>query len=332
MDQKLKDTILDNLTKAETIAIVVSKSGGIDGLASGLALYLSLIKLDKNVSIIAKSPTVGDAQNLYGVDRIGRTEGSQNPVIIIDNAVETVDKVTYFLDKTRLKVVVHPLPGTQQITKDQISIEYASTPANVIFTIGIDNLHDLRSEFTHEQEINPDAWIINISNLDPSQKFAQVDVVNTQASGISEVLAKMLQDLALPIDEDIAFNLYTGVRTNTDNFQPSMVSPISFEIASWLLKFGAGKSSIARHQHRPDQIKEVGLGKPAPFPTQPPVDSRPKFSPPTTIDTTGFFENVPGISEVETEPQTPEAPKSGDWLKPPKIYQGSKSFNGENKG
>lgn len=316
MDQNLKDTILDNLTKAENIVIVVARSQGFDGVAAGLALYLSLIKLDKNVSIIATAPTVADAQSLYGVDRIGRPEGSKNPVIVIDNAIETVDKVTYFLDKTKLKVVIHPLPGAQEITEDQITVSYASAPANVIFAIGVDNLHDLRSEFTNEQEINPEAWIVNISNLEPSQKFAQIDVVNTQAASISEVTAKMLQDLALPVDEDIAFNLYSGIKVTTDNFAPNMVSQMSFDIASWLLKFGAGKASLARH--------DLGVHIGMPKTHFPPAEEMPKEA--------DFFEKTPSIEEVETEPQVPEAPKSGDWLKPPKIYKGSKSFNGENKG
>lgn len=308
MDQNIKDTILDNLTKAENIVIVVSKSLGFDGIAAGLALYLSLIKLDKNVSIIAMTPTVGDAQSLYGVDRIGTREGSKNPVIIIDNAIETVDKVTYFLDKTKLKVVIHPLPGAPEITKDKIAVSYTASPANVILAIGVDNLHDLRSEFTHEQEINPEAWVVNISNLQPSQKFAQIDVVNTQAASVSEVTAKMLQDLALPVDEDIAFNLYSGIKATTDNFSPNMVTQLTFDIASWLLKFGAGKASLARH----DMGQHIGM----------PAE-------PLEVD---FFEKTPAIEEVERQPQVPEAPKSGDWLKRPKIYTGSKSFNGENKG
>ena len=293
MDQNYKNTILDNLTKAENILIVVSKTLGYDGLAAGLALYLSLIKLDKNVSIVAKAPTVGDAQSLYGVDKIGRAESVRNPVVVIDNAVETVDKITYFLDKTKLKVVIHPLPGTQEITQDQISVEYTSAPASIIFAIGVDNLYDLRSEFTHEQEISPEAWILNISNLEPSQKFAQIDVVNTQAAGVSEVMARMLQDLALPVDEDIAYNLYSGVRASTNNFSPNLVSPISFEIASWLMKFGAGKTSLARRAKEP-------------------------FLPPDISQ--DFFEKTTAV------------PKSTDWLKPPKIYKGSKSVSGENKG
>lgn len=319
MDQNLKNTILDYLTKAENIVIVASSQLGFDGLAAGLALNLSLLKLDKSVSVVAQTPTVGDAQSLYGVDKIEAGKNSKTPVVVVQNAVETVDRVTHFLDKSDLKLVLHPLPGSPQITEDQISIEYTSSPANLIFTIGVDNLPDLRKSFTHEQEISPDAMIICIGNTQPSQKFAQIDVVNTQASGVSEVCAQMLADLALPVDEDIAFNLYSGIRESTNNFSPNLVSPMSFEIAKWLLKFGAGKASLAKGQSyegsRPQPRPLVHI-EPQPF-TPPPV---------------GFQKDLSPIEEVEPEPQAPEAPKSGDWLKPPKIYKGSKSFNGENKG
>lgn len=327
MDQNLKDQFLDNLTKAENILIVVAKSLGFDGLAAGLSLYLSLIKLDKNVAISAQAPTVGDAQSLYAVDKIGSGKGTQNPVIIVENAVETVDKVTHFLDKSQLKLVIHPLPGSSGITKDQISIEYTQAPANLIFAIGVDNLPDLRSEITHEQEITPEALIINISNMEPSQKFAQMDIVNTQASGVSEVTSQMIHDFALPVDEDIAFNLYSGIRQSTNNFSPNLTIPQSFEIASWLLKFGAGKASLAKMQK--------------PQPNMPP---RPTFTfSPQQIqqaqqedvdqfEDEDYFERVPAQEEVELEPQGAEAPKSGDWLKPPKVYKGSKSIGGESKG
>lgn len=334
MDQNLKDKVLENLTKAENIAIVVAKGAGFDGLAAGLALYLSLVKLDKNVSVIAKPPTVGDGLTLYGVDKIGQMEGTKTPVVVVENAIETVDKVTYFLDKTKLKVVIHPLPGTPPIKSDDIKIEYNSMPASLIFTIGIDNLHDLRSEFTHEQEISPEAWIINVSNLQPSQKFAQIDVVNTQAGGVSEVTAKMLQDMALPVDEDIAFNLYCGLRASSNNFSPNLVSPLSLEVASWLLKFGAGRANLAKTSPSPTPRTAIATMAPPSYQTfMPPTQTMPTDIDIDQLEDEDFYQEVPPIEEVEAkEVGAQEAPKSGDWLKPPKIYKGSKSLGGENKG
>lgn len=314
MDQSTKDKTLDNLTKAQSILIAVSDETGFDGLAAGLALYLSLIKLGKNVSIVARDPSVGDAKQIYGVNYIGKTADKKTPIVVIQNAINTVDKVTYFLDEDKLKVLIHPLPGSTGITKEQISLEYSFTPANLIFAIGFENLEELQSKITHEQQISPEVWIISINVGELERKFAQDSFVDLQATSISEVTAKVLQELALPLDEDIAFNLYTAISHSTQNFSPARTKPQSFEIAAWLIKFGAGRASLAQKETKmPDQH----ISQPAAF-NQKQIQ--------TAQD---FFESVPAIEEVESEP---ELKPSKDWLKPPKIYKGSKSFNGENKG
>ena len=123
MDQNSKEKTLENLTRAENILIAVSDNSDLDTLASGLALYLSCLKLGKNVSVLAKPPSVGQALMLYGVDKIGKATGKKNLVIVLDNAVKSVDKVTYFLDNDKLKIVVHHLPGSQGVIKEQISFE-----------------------------------------------------------------------------------------------------------------------------------------------------------------------------------------------------------------
>ena len=324
MDQQIKDKTLDQITKAESVLIAVSPSLGFDGLAAGLGLYLSLIKLDKNVSISANLPSVGDAQKLYAVDRIGKLEGVKNPVVVVENAVETIDKVTHYLEGTKLKLVLHPLPGTQQITKDQISIEYNSTPASLIFAIGFNSLHDLRTEITHEQEFNPESWIININNVQSNQKFAQVDIVNQNFSGISEVTAKLIQDLALPIDEDIAYNFYAGMRESTQNFMPSQIDQTTFEIAGWLVKFGAGKASFARNSSEKLSIPQSqGFSQQA----APQKRFAPQYNFTQNPDT---LENRAGLEDAEIVKEQRIRENKNDWLKPPKVYKGSKSFDREN--
>src|SRR4030043_865011 len=104
MDQVLKGKTLEILTKADAISINICSRSGFDGLASGTALFLSLVKLGKNVSLFAQEPTVNDACKLYGVDRIGKTQGKKDLVVVVDNAVKTVEKVTYFLEGDKLKI------------------------------------------------------------------------------------------------------------------------------------------------------------------------------------------------------------------------------------
>lgn len=317
MDQDTKEKTLGKLTKSENILIVVAKNLDSDGLASGLALYLSLAKLGKNVAIQAQTPTVGEAQRIYAVDRIGKVDGSVNPVIVIKDAVETVDKVSYFLESDELKVIIHPLPGSRGITPEQVSLQYTTTQPNLIFAIGFESKETLEKEIPHEHKITPDTLIISINNKQTQQKFAQYEFTSPQSDSISEATAIALQELALPIDEDIAYNLYVGIADSTNNFNPAKTTGKTFEIAGWLIKFGAGRASLAAGESRRASFAAGFVPLANQFPINP----------------SDFADHNAPIEEVESLPES-KSPESGsrDWLKPPKIYKGSKSFDGENKG
>ncbi|OGD82989.1 hypothetical protein A2165_03940 [Candidatus Curtissbacteria bacterium RBG_13_40_7] len=308
MDENLKQGTLEKLTKAQAILVAVSPASGFDGLACGLALYLSLSKLGKNVAILAKPPTVSDAMKLYSVDKVGGANQSNNMVIVVKDAVTSVDKVTYFLDGDRLKIVLHSLAGSQGVIKDQISFEQAPPKADLIFTIGFSSKEELKNEFIHEQLFDSTVWIVNIAKSILEQKFAQANFSNPEATSFSEICAQLIQQLALPLNEDIAYNLYAGIAYATENFSISKSSPVSFEIASWLVKFGAARASFAREIAKPVQESKI----------QPQSQIQPDYYTPSTP-----YE-APPIEEVEKEKKSQE-----DWLKPPKIYKGSKSFDSE---
>ncbi|OGD87973.1 hypothetical protein A3D81_00060 [Candidatus Curtissbacteria bacterium RIFCSPHIGHO2_02_FULL_40_17] len=306
MDPISKEKTLERLTKAQSVSIIISDNSGFDGLASGLGLYLSLTKIGKNISVYAKHPTVSDASKLYAVDKIGRSGEGKNLVINIDNAVNTVDKVTYFLNHDKLKIVIHPLTGTNGASTEQISFEHAPSKSDLRFVIGFKTAEELNKEFVHEQTFSSDSWTVSISLEEMNQKFAHASVGNPQATSLSELTANLLRDLALPLDEDTAYNLYTGIAHSTNNFDVAKSTPATLEIASWLIKFGAGRASFAQ---KSQPAYETPL-------------SSPVGSFPATSDSFKQVDEV-SIDQVEFEKSQKE------WLKPPKIYKGSKSFDTE---
>lgn len=324
MDPNSKQKTLDNLTKAESILIAVSKNSGFDGMAAGLALYLSCIKLGKNTTIQAKDPSVDDGQRLYGADKIGRFEGNKNLVIVVNDAVDNVDKVTYSLEDTKLKIVVHPFPGARSVNRQQISFEEASAKPNLVLAVGFQTQEELNQVIAHEQNLDPNIWVININTKDVGQLSAQVNVFNGQAVSICEVTAQIFQELALPLDEDIAYNLYAGIAQATNYFSPSLVSPLSFETASWLLKFGAGRASFANPKAEKPALDASRLmsAQSTPAFSQMPQEPQEDFGKEDYPQPDPF--DQPAIEQVERKTTTQE-----NWLKPPKVYKGSKSFDSE---
>ncbi|MBI3342109.1 hypothetical protein HY024_03215 [Candidatus Curtissbacteria bacterium] len=347
MDQDLKQKTQDNITKAQSVMVAVSPDSGLDGMAAGLGLFLAFQKLGKSASIMAQSPTAGDAQKLYGVDQIGKAQGVTNLVVTVENAVDTVDRVSHFLDGDKLKLTLHAFPGSTGPTKDQVSFAEEMTQPDVIFAIGFTTEDNLKQYVTQVQNISPNCWLVNINTQDMGQIFAQLNVFDPNASSLSEITAQLIADLALPVDEDIAFNLYEGISQATTQFNPGHVGTNTFEIASWLIKFGAGKASFAGSS----KLSQTSFQpQPRPqFQSQPQPQTQPISS---TQPQSSAFSQMLNIgqqipTESQTQPQNQAQPQAmgevietpitqverekgssgDDWLNPPKIYSGSKSFD-----
>lgn len=306
MDQDSKEKSLQRLAKSRHISIFCEVNSGLDGLAATLALYLSLKKLGKNITVFAKAPTVSDAQKLYGVDAVSQgTDKSDNLVIVIDDAIDNVDKVSYFLEKNQLKIIVHPLPESKGIDENKIAFEHTALKADLIFAVGFEDTDSLKQQITHEQLLDSDSSIVAISKNGLNLKIAQSTFANPDASGLSEITAGVIQELSLPIDEDISYNLYAGITDSTDHFSPSKASLSTFQVGAWLVKFGAGKASFAYSKLQ--EPKDLIIDPPPPIQFEEQTQTFPETAP----------------EEIEIEKVPPEA----DWFKPPKVYKGSKSVD-----
>lgn len=311
MDDFLKQQTQERLNQAQNIAISIAKNADFDAFASGLALFLSLAKTGKNVNILAKPPTVADAQRLYGVDFIGKSNSKKNLIFSIENAIKNVDKVTYFLDADKLKVVIHALPTSAGVSEEDISFERATVRPDMLIVIGYPSIVDLKTDITHEQQINSDDFIISINKDKTVKEFAQINIHET--STYSEIITMFIESFSLSLDEDIAFNLYAALASATKMFSPVHVRPSTFEVAQMLIGSGAGKASFA----------SAG-----------PITKQPVESIVRTFDVEAKIPNPPDQQFASSQTQTPfdqvEIEKQNkDWLKPPKIYRGSKSFDSE---
>lgn len=346
MDQDLKQKTQDNITKAQSVMIAVSPDSGFDGTAAGLGLYLAFQKLGKSASIMAQSPTVGDAQKLYGVDQIGKAQGVTNLVVTVENAVDTVDRVSHYLDSDKLKLTLHAFPGSTGPTKDQVSFAEEMTQPDVIFAIGFKSEESLKQYVTQVQNISPNCWLVNISTQDLGQIFAQLNVFDPKSSCLSEITAQLIADLALPVDEDIAFNLYEGISQATNQFNPGKIGTNTFEIASWLIKFGAGRASFAAPSSTPSQMPQLTPQPQIPMQPQPTVTENQPLQFGMQPQPISFNQSVPMPQPQQPQVQQPQPQNPGevvetpitqverekgstgdDWLNPPKIYSGSKSFD-----
>ncbi len=81
--------------------------------------------------------------------------------------------------------------------------------------------------------------LINIDHHLTNPREWPLTWLNPDASACGEMIYKLINELGVAIDRDIALCLYTAIFTDTGSFRYSNTSPESMKIAAAMLEFGA---------------------------------------------------------------------------------------------
>ncbi|HJR44114.1 MAG TPA: bifunctional oligoribonuclease/PAP phosphatase NrnA [Actinomycetota bacterium] len=88
--------------------------------------------------------------------------------------------------------------------------------------------------------------LINVDHHPGNDDFGRLNIVVTTASSTAEIVTRLLQDLGVTIDKQIATCLYVGVVTDTGRFQYSNSTPDTLRLAADLLSLGVDAPFIAQ--------------------------------------------------------------------------------------
>lgn len=224
------------LAREQVINILVRKDPDIDTMAGALALFLSLEKTGKQVSIVCPSEPIVEISSLVGIDKVGRAFKGANGrdlTLILPYEKGKIDKISYNIEGDKIHLVVKAGPQGLGFDKNDIEFVQSGEAQAKVILVGVSNpaadLGDLyREEFASGEDV------INISG--------------------SENITFALQQLGLPVDIDIAQNLLSGIISATDNFQNAKTEGSTFEAAAFLMKYGAKRQAL-----QPQETKEVDV-------------------------------------------------------------------------
>ena len=87
---------------------------------------------------------------------------------------------------------------------------------------------------------------INIDHHPSNTQFGKINLVDPEAAATAAFLYRLLPELELPIELDVAINLLVGLITDTLGFRTSSVRPESLRIAAELIELGADISELYR--------------------------------------------------------------------------------------
>lgn len=290
------------LAAAKSIPVVLPQKPSKDKVAAALGLFLSLKKMGRETSVVCSEEMTVELSWLVGVDRIGKEMGGKNLVIAFDYIEDSIEKVSYNIEGGKFNLVVQPKEGFNPLSTDKVEYSYGGGQADLVFAIGSPTLDSLGEIYQQNREFFKEEKVVNLDHSPGNTQFGKYNLVNTKASSCSELVAGLLSRLGLPVDADIASNLFYGLEVSTQSFSLSSIGPGTFEAAAFCLRAGARKRGF--HYSREVRKKKPPL--------------RPM---PAAVSASRSPDSVEKSPLKDFGEKTGEKPSS-DWFEP-KIYQGN---------
>lgn len=314
--------VSDIIGKGTNGIIVLPVNPSQDAIAGATSLYLGLLKMGKNVSIVSSSPIKSD---MAAADKIQSTlsVGGDNLVVSFPYSDGAIDKIDYHIQGDKFNLVIAPRQGFPKLDPSQVSYSYSGGSFDFIITVDAPNLNAVGTLYTENQTQFQGKEIINIDRHLTNAFFGTVNYINKTSSSTCELVYKVLKQLECEMDKDMSTNLYTGIAAATNTFTSYSVNAETFETIAALLKAGAAKKN-APQQPIKTQSFQPPVTQTFQQPAQAPVQQQQSNNPVFSIKQPGNErQQVQSISSVESqESQSKEGAQSPqDWLKP-NIFKG----------
>lgn len=317
-----RDLLASLLSQYQDIGIVVGSEHNLDTVGASLALYLSLQTAGKNVQIVSDAQPIVEISHLVGIDRMKQSfDGNVNMLTVaVPRRGKAIQKVSYNIEGDWVHLNIFAGEEGLNFSEDEVRFIKKGSAPSLIFAVGVSTIQDL------EKFAQSDARIINIDNDTSNQLYGDIVMADPSFSSISEITARILEELSLPVDIDIAQNLMDGLVQATNNFTTPTTDANAFQAASFLMKHGALRKTSKDHRGEPpQQVQQSPFDKPMMHTTprtRPNIGVPQNFPMNTTMPRTNsappaFPTNMNGTFD-NTDDSIPQ-----DWFTP-KVFNSSK--------
>lgn len=101
--------------------------------------------------------------------------------------------------------------------------------------------------------------VVNVDHHVSNTMFGDILLVDPKASSTGELVFDIIEDLNLPIDEEIATCLYTAITTDTGRFSYQSVTASTHRIAASLYELGINGYEINKRLYQTRSLKRTRL-------------------------------------------------------------------------
>lgn len=162
--QTMLEEIKKLIEEAKEILIVTHEKPTGDSIGSSLAVYLGLLSLGKNVSVLMPDAMTVEFSNFIGADKIKQSLGNKNFVISLNYQEGSIEKVSYNIEGDKFNLVIEPRGGFETFNEKDVSYSYGGGHCDLMIAIDTIHLGGLGAVYEQNKELFASKPIINIDH------------------------------------------------------------------------------------------------------------------------------------------------------------------------
>ena len=213
-----KQKVIQSIKDVTNILVTVSSSPSVDELSAALGLTIFLNKLGKHATAVF-SGDIPPAITFLNPDKTFEQTADSLRDFIIALDKEKADHLRYKVVDDAVKIFITPYRTT--ITDKDLEFSQGDYNVELVLALNVENSESIDTALTAHGKILHDATVVAITAGDVKSGLGSVDWHESNASGVSEMVVELLDDLKTPkvtLDEQMATALLTGIVAVTERF------------------------------------------------------------------------------------------------------------------
>jgi len=254
-----KQQILELIKKSSYPLILIPENPEGDAIASALALFLILKKIDKNPQIACSKAIAEKFFFLPRQEEIRHhISGERAYKISLNVGNNEIKELSYEQIGNMLNVNI--ITKSSSINKNSLNLEPSKFKYDLILILSTPDLESLGKIYFDNTELFFQTPIINIDHHPSNEYFGTVNLVEVTSASTAEIVAE-IKNAILPEknDEEISTLLLAGIIAETNNFQSNAINPSTFSTAASLLAAGAKQEEIIKNFYKTKPLSVLKL-------------------------------------------------------------------------
>lgn len=259
----IQKQVAELIKRSKNILVMASAPADGDSLGSSLALYNTLRKLNKEVTVVCADPVPEVYKFLPTIQAVAqRMISSRDLIITLDCRKAKIEQIKSNIEHDKVNIII--TPKEDGFSERDVSFNYGDVSYDLIITVDCAEYNQLGKLYEDNIELFTQLPVINIDHHISNTFFGRVNYVDVMSSSTTQMLLPVVELLESDtqqklIDEDIATLLLAGIITDTGSFQNANTTPKAFAVAAKLVSYGARQQEIIRNIYKTKKLSMLKL-------------------------------------------------------------------------